>query len=195
MTLYFDTETSGKADFKASPLALHQPRIVQLGAVLEDNDGKEVSSINLIATPDGFEIPEEASAIHGITQMQAVLFGISIRRMMLLFKEFWAMADRVVAHNIDFDLFMLDIEFSRLGMPKYGDPKDIFCTMKLMTPICKLPKTYKSRDPDDPYKWPNMQEAHLHATGANFDGGHDAMADVRACGRVFRWLIEQGKIL
>lgn len=28
---------------------------------------------------------------------------------------------------------------------------------------------------------------------ADFDGAHDAMADVRACARVYRWLMERAK--
>jgi len=194
MNLVVDTETTGKADFKAPPEAEHQPRIVQLGALLEDDNGKEVASINLIVSPDGFEISDEVAAIHGIDQVKAVCYGVAIRRVMLLFADLWACADKVVAHNIDFDLFMLDIEYSRLKLPKWGEERPCYCTMKLMTNICQLPLKYAPRSGEKEWKWPNMQEAHQKACGCNFDGGHDAMADVRACGRVFRWLCENGHI-
>ena len=36
MILFFDTETTGKADFKSSPDAAHQPRLVQFAALLMD---------------------------------------------------------------------------------------------------------------------------------------------------------------
>lgn len=62
--LFFDTETTGKADLKASPEAEFQPRIVQLAAILCDEAAKEVCSVNIIINPV-VDIPVEASGIHG----------------------------------------------------------------------------------------------------------------------------------
>ena len=85
-----------------------------------------------------------------------------------------------VAHNLDFDYFILSGETERCLM-RLPD-RDEFCTMKAMTPVCKLPGSY------DDFKWPKLQEAHKHAFGAEFDGAHDALADVRACMKVYFWL-------
>lgn len=38
MILFYDTETTGKADFRAAPDAAHQPRLVQLAAILANPD-------------------------------------------------------------------------------------------------------------------------------------------------------------
>jgi DNA polymerase III epsilon subunit-like protein len=51
--------------------------------------------------------------------------------------------------------------------------------MKATTSICKLPGKYGD------YKWPKLQESHLHFFGKEFEGAHDAMADVRACAAVY----------
>lgn len=59
--------------------------------------------------------------------------------------------------------------------------------MKAMTPICKLPGTY------DDFKWPRLSEAYRFAFNEDFSGAHDAMADVRACLRIYRWIIDNSK--
>lgn len=79
MTLLFcDTETTGKADFRAEPDAAHQPRIVQLAALLLTENGEELASLSLIIKPIGFQIPEEASKIHGITTENAMKNGVKV---------------------------------------------------------------------------------------------------------------------
>ena len=185
MKLFFDTETTGKADFRAPASAAHQPRIVQLGALLTSDEGDEISSLNLIIRPRGFKIPTEASAIHGITDEVANAVGIDIQDALGIFSRFWTLAHCVVAHNKGFDLLMLDVESNHLrGEPWYEAQCD-FCTMAAMTPVCKLPGNYGN------FKWPKLQEAYKHAFGVEFDGAHDAMADVRACAKVYFWLLKQ----
>lgn len=185
MKLFFDSETTGKADFRAPASATHQPRIVQLGALLTSDEGDEISSINLIIKPRTFEIPAEASAIHGITTGVAKLVGVEIEDALTVFLCLWNAADTVVAHNKGFDLLMLDIEAHHWKKLPWDKTKKQFCTMSAMTPICKLPGNYGD------WKWPKLQEAHKHAFGVEFDGAHDAMADVRACAKVYFWLLKR----
>jgi DNA polymerase-3 subunit epsilon len=184
MILFFDTETTGKADFRSSPDAPHQPRLVQFAALLCKDDGEEVQSANLIIKPEGFTIPESASAIHGITTEQAVAVGVDCSIARHLYRRWWNASSVVVAHNIQFDLLIMDGELFRHagGQKAWGEARDTFCTMQAMTPICKLPGNYGD------YKWPKLQEAHKHAFGQEFDGAHDALADVRACARVYLWI-------
>jgi DNA polymerase III subunit epsilon len=188
MITFFDTETTGKADFRAPPDAAHQPRLVQFAALLCDDDGEEVSSVSLIIKPDGFTIPEEASAIHGITTEIALARGVCCSVPRHIYRQWWQASSLIVAHNIQFDLLIMDGEIRRrngAGSKLWGEARDTFCTMQAMTPVCKLPGNYGD------YKWPKLQEAHKHAFGTEFDGAHDALADVRACARVYRWLMEQ----
>lgn len=188
MILGFDTETTNKADFRAPLDAAHQPHIVQLAALLIDDAEKEVMSVNLIIRPDGYEIPLEASAIHGITTEYATKVGVDIRDALLIFSSMKRAADIYVAHNIDFDRMMIGISVTRQASLKWTDESmpaaKCFCTMKAMTPICELPGPYG-------FKWPKLQEAYKHAFGCGFDGAHDALADIRACAKVFFWLKKQ----
>lgn len=187
MKLFYDTETTGKADFRAPASSPRQPRIVQLGALLTDDGGHEVQSLNLIIKPNGFKIPAEASAIHGITDEIANLIGVDAKDALGLFRWFWSLAHVTVAHNKEFDLLMLDVEAHHLGMEQWDEPKSEFCTMAAMTPICQLPGNYGD------FKWPKLQEAHKHCFGHEFADAHDAMADVRACAKVYFWLKSQPK--
>lgn len=187
MILAFDTETTGKADFRAPSTATHQPYIVQLGAILFDNDWTVRGEINLIIRPEGWRVPEEAAAIHGITNEIAAKFGVHVSEALSCFRSFFAAADVCVAHNLSFDALVIGAAVTRLTqcVGFQGEIMDKgFCTMEAMTPICQLTGNYGD------YKWPKLQEAYRHAFNEDFQGAHDAMADVRACARIYRWLTE-----
>lgn len=90
-----------------------------------------------------------------------------------------------MAHNITFDLLMMNIELARQEATPIETPGKRFCTMTAMTPICKLQGNYGD------YKWPKLSEAYEHAFQEKLEGAHDAMADVRGCARIYRWLKDQ----
>jgi DNA polymerase III epsilon subunit-like protein len=182
MILAFDTETTGKAFFKLPVSHPDQPRIIQLGAILYDLDWNVRAEVNLIAK--GIPIPEEAAKVHGITTEIAQKCGVPPSTLLSAFVELSEHATVVVAHNFQFDRFMLAIEAARQMdvIGKFDHLVDIsFCTMLAMTDICKIPGPYGN-------KWPRLQEAHQYALGKPFEGAHDAMADVRACAAIYRWL-------
>lgn len=187
MIACFDTETTGKADFNAPCQAAHQPHIVQLAAILFEDDGKELQSINLIIRPDGWTIPDEAARIHGITTELASRVGVSLKAALNTFEWLCKDAQQHVAHNYDFDSFVLQSEFLRSfddALPFSGER--MFCTMKAMTDICALPGMYGN-------KWPKLIEAYRHCFGKDFDGAHNALADVRACSEIYFWLKKREK--
>ena len=75
--LFYDTETTGLPDFKAPSESAHQPHIVQLAALLVDMDTREtIQSMDVICRPDGWTIPDEVAAVHGITTEHAAEVGI-----------------------------------------------------------------------------------------------------------------------
>ena len=178
--LFIDTETTAKADFKAAPDAPQQPRLVQLGMVLSDGTGKELGSVDLIVKPDGFSIPKEASDIHGITQEIAEDCGVPLALAMDILDAWMTIAETKVAHNIEYDDFVISGELLRMGRST-KEPKG-FCTMQAMTPECQIPNKWGK------FKWPKLQEAYSHAFGKEFDNAHSAIADVRACKDLFFWL-------
>lgn len=185
ISLFFDTETTGKADFKAAPDAKHQPRLVQIGAILQDDQTLKVyGEINLIVQPKAFTIPKEASDVHGITTEIATQYGVPLIHALEAFGSLAKRCEQYVCHNSEFDLIVMTGEAMRMIVPWWA--KESFCTMKATTPICKLPGPYG-------FKWPKLQEAHKHAFGKEFDGAHDAMADVRACRDLYLWLKKEAR--
>ncbi len=185
MYLFFDTETSGLPDMKASPTADGQPHICQLGAILCDEHGFAKAEVNLLVRPDGWAIPQSTTDIHGISQNSADRYGLSIKGVLSIFDRLMTKAEVLVAHNIKFDLFMIEIERSRAKLD-IELPKRFACTMNDSRNIVKIPPTPRMIACGMmEFKKPNLQEAYRHFFGRDFDGAHDAMADVRACRDVF----------
>lgn len=183
MILVFDTETTGKANFKVEPEDVCQPRLVQLGVQCFDKDFVIRAELNMIIRPEGFVIPDEASAIHGITQAHALQYGFSEIDAMVAFNHLCRRSKVIVAHNLKFDALVIGKAMFMAGI-QGAPPEEKFCTMAAMTDKCKLVSKFGGGE----YKWPSLQEAYVHCFGEEFEGAHDAMADVRACARIYKWL-------
>lgn len=183
MILFFDTETTGKYDFKAPLRAAHQPHLVQVGAALMAGSGRIVATYSAIVKPEGWTIPDEAAGIHGITTEMAAECGDDSLKVMAIVNRLRSMAFLEVAHNHAFDLAVLKTQAARHNQD--WDEIQHFCTMTTMTDVCRLPGPYG-------YKWPKLSEAYKHATGKDFVGAHDAMTDVMGCVEVYRWMKAQG---
>lgn len=183
--LIFDSETTGKALWKEPADDPRQPRIVQLGAILYDDERRVVAEMNLVVRPDGWTVPAEAAAIHGFTTERAGAVGVRIRGVLALFLALAERADVVVAHNLAFDRMMVEIEIARRPAEELARLVEVwrakrkFCTMEESTEVLRLPGFFGK------YKWPSLAEAHRHYLGVGFEGAHDAMADVRACAAVY----------
>ncbi len=90
----------------------------------------------------------------------------------------------MVAHNYEYDRDVLKGEFERLGKIPEFMSKNSFCTKDASTDIVKI-KSARG------YKWPKLIETYEFLFGEKFEGAHDAMADVRACKRVFLELVKR----
>lgn len=178
LSLAFDTETTGVINYKLPKTHPSQPRMVQLGAILFDDSGVVRGEINVLIKPDGWTIPDDAAAVHGITTEMAEKYGVPVVLALNIFNRFAAMADIVVAHNFDFDDAILKGEFHRINRDSAFFTCNSFCTMKASTNVVQI------KGPRG-FKWPKLQETHKFLFGEEFEGAHDAMADVRACKRVF----------
>jgi DNA polymerase III subunit epsilon len=183
--IFFDTETTGLCNNKLPASDPGQPHICQLGAILTDQNGRVKAEVNLLVRPEGWVIPQAASDIHGITQYDADAYGLSIKGILTIFNRLLIKAEKLIAHNIRFDLFMLEIECARTGI-SLELPHQYACTMEDSRDILKIPPTQKMAACGmTEFKKPNLQEAYRHFFGREFEGAHDAMADVRACRDVF----------
>lgn len=196
MILFYDTETTGLPDFKSPSDAPHQPHIVQIAALLVDPETRvERAAIDLIIAPDGWAIPAEVAAIHGITTEIAKRAGVSERVAIDLFTDLRGAATIEVAHNIAFDRRIVRIAMLRhLGMTREeieGDEGGVerYCTMKASTGLVNCPPTARMLAAGfTKPKPPKLAECVKHFFGEDLTGAHNALADVRACTRVYFYL-------
>lgn len=186
MKAIFDTETTGVPLWKEPSDHPDQPHLVQFAAILLDDDGIERMAVNALIKPDGWTIPAEVVALHGITTEMAARFGIAEATAVRLFLDLAQMADiTVAAHNDGFDWRIMRIAMLRAGKSKdEADAIEAKCQR-----VCTMKLAYASTKhrPDKPLKWPpSLTECIAHFFGETFDTAHDAMADARACARVWR---------
>lgn len=181
--LFFDTETNGLAkNFKAPPSADDNwPRLLQLGAMMTMESGKEFFENSQYVLPSGFEILPEVSELTGITQSKVESSGFDLKIVLAGFNAFIKTADIVVAHNMLFDYSVMASEFMRAGI-EMQEMKHKICTMTDPAVIrhCKI----KGKIPRQ-YKWPTLTELHQKLFKEEFDGAHDALNDVKALKKSF----------
>ena len=186
MYLLFDTETTGLPKDWNAP-ADQFPRLVQLAFLIYDNKQKTINSENFIIKPKGFEIPKEASKIHGITNEIALKKGIDLGTLLKLFKIVLDETSYIIGHNLSYDRKIIRGELIRCGIEYDSSEKVKICTMHSSTQYCKI---QGMRD----YKWPKLQELHKVLFGEEFKDAHDAMADTRATAKCFWELKRLGVI-
>lgn len=197
MLLFFDTETSGLYNFKKPPADPTQPNLVQLAAILCSDEGKELSVLSQIIYPESWKVSDEAAAVHGITTDRAHDLGVALVSALNIFNRMASVSRRVVAHNLAFDRGLIQTANFRTNRetPEQIDlSKYHFCTMQACTNICKVPFSTPRKFGPQQWKWPKLQEAHVHFFNREFEGAHDALADVRACKDVYFELINRGYI-
>lgn len=173
IALFFDTETTG---FKRPS---YTPRLVQLGAILQDTDtGRILAEFNGMVRTGGFPIPEDAANIHGISNELADAFGFAMPSVDQIFAKMVSLADVLVAHNISYDLGIVKDNLPISHQMLQG--RDQYCTMLKSTRLVGIKKSHGGGS-----KWPRLMETYVYFFKKEFDGAHDAMADVRACRDVY----------
>ena len=188
-TLVFDTETTGFAKFKSSPSDPKQPHLVQLATLTTSYDEILSEWNTIVYCP--IDIPEGAARVHGITTDESRSRGASLSAVVAKFDSLLEGIDRVVCHNIRFDMKVILAAYHRA---KLSSAKLLsvpaFCTMQTATPILKLPSSHGL------YKWPTLTEAYKHLVDeAGFGGAHSADADTMACWKVLRALESKGVVM
>lgn len=184
--LIVDCETTGK-DPKSA-------RLVQLAALHMESQPPWtfLRQVNCIVYPDGFTVPVEASAIHGISDERARREGRPLRAVLddLTSLSVDAASDLyqgwLVAHNLTYDHTVLCQELDRCGLSPFALSALLpLCTMKSMTQRCNLRGKYPGKP-----KWPTLHEAYIHCYGQPPDesalgAAHSAMGDVLACRDIY----------
>lgn len=209
LLIAFDTETSGLPVWSKPSSDPEQPHIVQLAAILRDGHDKtaaHVGTMNRLIKPEGWIIPPELTAIHGITTEQAEAEGVRLADALDEFLSMAIQAEQNIGYNVNFDKRMLRIqEKRRHGAAVEDDQLPISIQFarhsreidiaKFMTKICNLPPSEKMMAAGrKTAKMPKLGEAFQHAyPGKAVDGKlHDAMTDVKCTLAIYWWIYEQG---
>ena len=192
--IFYDTETTGLPLFSEPSEDPRQPHIVQLGALLVDLDTrKTIASLDVIVRPDGWLIPADVAAIHGITTEHAMDVGVSESMALGMLMELWGEARHErrlrIGHNESFDARIVRIALMRFEDEPLADAwraGRAECTAKMATPICAIPPTAKMVAAKRfHHKTPNLGEAVAHILKATISNAHTAMADAAACRDIY----------
>jgi DNA polymerase-3 subunit epsilon len=174
VNVIFDCETTGLPKSWGLPLSLW-PRLVEFAAV-KFEDGQPISqTVRFVVKPQGYYIPDSATQLHGISHSKAMIEGIPILEGLQIIEDFIKDADRIIAHNSDFDKKIVAREQIAAGMrPSFDEDKRIFCTKARSTNILKLKK-----DRGGGFKWPSLADL-CHYCGVVNEDAHSALSDVMA---------------
>lgn len=189
MYLFIDTETTGLPISWKAPIGQldNWPRIVEIGWILTDKNGEELEAQTVILKPDGFSIPKDASAIHGITTEEANIKGVDRISIFNQLASLLKKAEILIAHNIEFDKKVVHAEFMRYNINSNIHKINTLCTKELTTDYCKIPGRYG-------FKWPSLTELYEKVYGIGLLETHSALNDVKACKDCFFELSNRGII-
>ncbi|MCX5516188.1 3'-5' exonuclease [Kaistia algarum] len=188
--LSFDVETSGLPLFKEPSEHPDQPHIVQIGARLIDIETRvPVHTLDTIIKPDGWTIPDEVAAIHGITTERALAEGIPEHEALAAFDDMWRQAEFRLAYNASFDDRILRIAYMRhVGHDRADEWKDgaVKCSARMATPIVNMAPTDRMMAAGRyTAKMPKLAEAYRFFFGNDLENAHSALADVDASTAIY----------
>lgn len=189
LIIFIDTETCGIPSDRLPDDHPVQPPLVQLGAILVDEDnGAEWAALDVVIRPNGYTIPTQASNVHGVTTQVAELVGIPLSCVVPMYVHLRSRADKIVAFNKAFDLTIMRQAIARNGKPvTLQGPDVVECAMELASPIMKMPPTDRmiAAGRGGQFKNPSLVEAYRFFFGEDYAGAHSAIADARATARVY----------
>ncbi len=168
----FDLETTG--------VDVETARIVTACIAVIDAAGEVVERWDWLADPE-IEIPEAASAVHGITTERARAegrpTGVVVAEITQTLRTLFGLGIPVVVYNAPYDLSLLDRECRRNELEPLVDPAPVVDPLVLDKQV----DTYR--------KGKRTLEAAAAHYGVTLDDAHDAGADAIAAGRVAQALL------
>jgi DNA polymerase III epsilon subunit-like protein len=186
MHLVIDTETTGLTplSFVTERNNKQWPRMVQIAWGLVGEASIEMQHTAIIR-PVGFQIPYNAICIHGITQAQAKEKGEDLQHQLKMLVHAMQQADTIVAHNLNFDIGIIQSEAMRLGYPMKF-PEQRRCTAFMGQAYLRKDKKIRLAD------FPTLSDLHKQLLGCDYEPKHDAQSDVIACAHVYEQLRRLG---
>ena len=161
--LFFDTETTGLPKDRKYPAEKHKdnwPDIVSISWMLFE-DEQMISTRSYIVKPDGWNIPIEATNIHGITEKSASTNGQQLSLVIADFIAAVRQSEYIVAHNIHFDLNVVNNAcFWRLNRTLQVDWKECICTAEYGKDVTKI--YAKNARGGSYFRYPKLSELYEH---------------------------------
>ncbi|MFT4258708.1 3'-5' exonuclease [Microbacterium sp.] len=170
----FDLETTG--------VDVEHDRIVTAHVGVLDAKGREIASRDWLADP-GIEIPDGATAVHGITTAHARAHGRPASEVVAdvtgALRSLLSQGVPVVAYNASYDFSLLAHEAHRHGLDALIDPSPIIDPLVI----------------DKAYDRFRRGKRTLEVVAAHYavplEGAHDASADAVAAGRIAQAMARQ----
>ena len=187
--LIFDTETTRLvpkgADYKTDFDKF--PHIVQLAWYFNGEYH------DYIIKPEGWEISEEASKIHGITTEIALEKGVPLEFVLPYFISDCDEAERLVGHNLYFDISTMKAN-ARYEYDNDNDVNEIYdIALDKSKRIDTMMKTIKfvgaKQEGKNTPKFPSLEDLYMKLFGESFEGAHNALNDVKATKECFEELV------
>jgi len=183
--IVFDVETTGLPTKWDPPVNETQwwPYVVQFSWMVYNTEKHVIEKLTdrIIKLPEGMEIPEESTKIHGITNEKMNKEGVTIKDVLDEFANDLSKVGIAVAHNLKFDKSMLLVECNRNN--KTIEFKREFCTMLYGEALCGLTRVNKYGKTVS--KYPKLIELHNRLFGYNPKNLHNSLYDTAVCIRCY----------
>ena len=180
--LTFDCETTGlppkgaKWDVDFAEF----PNIVQLAWAVNEKER------SYIIKPEGWEIPEVSTEVHGITAERANAEGVPFADIIDEFLEDCEKARLLVGHNIYFDTSIVKAMILRIMGREYYDAKAedaLFKGKRIDTMMKTIKFVGAKKNNGKGIKYPTLEELYNKCFPGETFPAHDALEDVKACKR------------
>ena len=167
--------TLGVFDLETTGIDVSTSRIVSAHVGLIGPDGSVIERYDWLADP-GVEIPEQASAVHGITTERARAEGRAaaevVSEIVTAIADLFSRGHALTIYNASYDLSLLAHEARRHGIDPLYLPSPIVDPLVLDKVVDRYRKGKRT-----------LEAAALHY-GVDLTAAHDAGADAVAAGRV-----------
>ena len=186
MELIIDTETTGltSLSFATERNYRQWPRLVQIAWGIVADDQVHLQCAEIIR-PEGFNIPENSVKIHGISQKHACDCGKDLKEVLNNLNEAMKPAHTLVAHNLNFDIGVLQSESIRIGV-SLELPRKRQCTAFMGQKYMRKEKRLRLSE------FPKLSDLYKTLFNCKHTVQHKAHSDMIACGELYLELKKHG---
>ena len=149
-----------------------------------------------VLEPSGFEIPQSATDIHGISDAYARENGVDRKDVFEHLARAIKSTHYIIFHNASFDAAVLNCEFHRYGIDCFITIENTL-TDRLGNVICTMRAGANHIDQIEPHnkgRWPSLAKLYYALFSEKYESQHTALSDVKATFKVFKELMKLGVI-